>query len=277
MKITILGTAAAEAMPALWCECTTCEKAHQLGGKNLRRRTCYLLDDDTLVDFGPDAFWQATEFTIDLLKIKRIIYTHRHSDHLNPLELSWRCKGFSAVSRNIKIFAAQQVFDRMMPNATADSMTEELERLHLTAYILKAGQDVEDGGIGILPLPANHDPGGSPFFYILSRNGRKILICNDTGYPSEAAWNLMARQEIDVALVDCTTGLANPDCANGHMGANTVIKVRDRLLECGALKANATVYANHFSHNGHALHSDLEAFFIPKGINVAYDGLLLDI
>ena len=56
MKLTFLGTAAAEGMPALWCECPTCAEAKKLGGKEIRRRCSYLLDGDTLIDFGPDAF-----------------------------------------------------------------------------------------------------------------------------------------------------------------------------------------------------------------------------
>lgn len=277
MKIKILGTAAAEAIPAIWCECDTCAKAQQLGGKDLRRRCCYLIDEDTLVDFGPDAFWQINAFAIDLLKIRRIIYTHRHSDHLNPLELSWRRRWFSEVSRNITLFGSQPVFDRITKPEIGEEAIQLLNNLHLTPHLLEAGKHAEEDGLSILPLPANHDPGGSPFFYILSRHGRKILIGNDTGYPLEAAWELMAGQKVDVALLDCTTALANPDCTSGHMGANTVVKVRDQLLKCDAIKPDTRVFANHFSHNGHALHADLEAFFTPKGIGVTYDGLMLDV
>ena len=81
MKLTFLGTAAAEGMPALWCECPTCAEAKKLGGKEIRRRCSYLLDGDTLIDFGPDAFWQSIEFNIDLTAIDRIVFTHAHSDH----------------------------------------------------------------------------------------------------------------------------------------------------------------------------------------------------
>lgn len=63
MKIKVLGSAAAECCPALWCECEFCEKARNEGGKNLRRRTSYLIDDDTLVDLGPDFFWQSSDRT----------------------------------------------------------------------------------------------------------------------------------------------------------------------------------------------------------------------
>ncbi len=70
-------------------------------------------------------------------------------------------------------------------------------------------------------------------------------------------------------------GLAPMEVENGHMGVNAVVKVRDRLLACGALKPDAQVFANHFSHNGHALHADLEAFFAPKAIGVGYDGMVV--
>jgi len=34
MKVKILGTAAAEGWPALFCRCPACQRARKLGGKN---------------------------------------------------------------------------------------------------------------------------------------------------------------------------------------------------------------------------------------------------
>ena len=78
MNLLFLGSAASEAIPALWCECPNCRKAAALGGRNLRRRTSYLAGGSTLVDFGPDANWQMKEFGIDPAKIER--------------ELGWRAE-----------------------------------------------------------------------------------------------------------------------------------------------------------------------------------------
>ena len=275
MKITVLGSAAAEAIPALWCECETCATARELGGKDLRRRTSYCIDDDTLVDFGPDAFWQMTAFNIDLRKIDRIVFTHRHADHLNPLELSWRRNGFSVVRKPLDVFACRPALLRLLPEGAGDGAMVSLDELRIVLHELRAGVAVESDGLGILPLAADHDPGGSPFIFVLSRGGRKVLICNDTGDPPEATWQCLAGQGIDAAFIDSTMGLTHADCASGHMGVNAVVKARDRLLACGALKPDAQVFANHFSHNGHALHADLEAFFAPKGIGVGYDGMVV--
>ena len=54
-------------------------------------------------------------------------------------------------------------------------------------------------------------------------------------------------------------------------------ELRDRLLELGCITPETPVYANHFSHNGGALHADLEAFFAPHRIRVAYDGLTVEL
>ena len=51
MRLRVLGSAAAEGWPAMFCSCPGCQKARANGGKDLRRRTAYLLDEDTLIDY----------------------------------------------------------------------------------------------------------------------------------------------------------------------------------------------------------------------------------
>ena len=54
MKIQILGTAAAEGWPALFCNCEACRRAREKGGKNIRTRAGTLIDDQLLIDFSAD-------------------------------------------------------------------------------------------------------------------------------------------------------------------------------------------------------------------------------
>ena len=56
MKITFLGTAAAEGFPALFCNCEYCREARRLGGKNIRTRSQCLINENMLVDFPPDTY-----------------------------------------------------------------------------------------------------------------------------------------------------------------------------------------------------------------------------
>ena len=279
MKITVLGSAAAEAMPALWCECATCKYALEHGGKDLRRRTCYLLDNDTLVDYGPDIFWQVTTFKVDLLAIQRIVFTHSHVDHLNPVDLLWRKPGFSVVNKTIRLFGNEAITKRILNDLQKESGETSLAKLSLENQILEAGTAVQHEDLNILPLPANHAPREKPLFYVFTRKQKSILIANDTGFPGSEAWALLAQQKLDAVILDCTGG-AHPvhrSNKNGHMGADSNIEFRKRLLELGVIRQETPVFSNHFSHNALCTHQQLCDYLEPHGIQVAYDGMVLEI
>ena len=54
MILTFLGTAAAEGYPNPFCRCKNCERSRVLGGPSLRKRSSALINDDLLIDLGPD-------------------------------------------------------------------------------------------------------------------------------------------------------------------------------------------------------------------------------
>lgn len=284
MRIQILGSAAAEAVPALWCECECCEYARKHGGKDIRRRCSYWVDDDTLVDFGPDANWQSVEFGIDLTRIKRVIFTHSHEDHLDPVELSWRAQYFSRVTKMIKLFGSRRVHERilsapLLSGFTFDRYNEVAEKLHFEPVELTPGSETLDGDLEIIAVPAVHDPKEDCLNYILRRGGRSILIANDTGWWSEAGWDFVSRYRVDAAIIEATFALSegNLDYDHGHLGAHAAIRFRDELVRRGTLPAGAKVVVNHFSHNGNPLHHKMEAYFAGSGIEVGYDGKVIEI
>ena len=54
MKIQFLGTAAAEGIPALFCQCPVCRQARAAGGKEIRTRSGAIIDGKLKLDFGYD-------------------------------------------------------------------------------------------------------------------------------------------------------------------------------------------------------------------------------
>ena len=88
MKLKFLGTAAAEAYPAIFCSCERCGRAFELGGRNLRSRSQALVNDDLLIDFPCDTYEHFIQNNIDTAKIKNLLITHVHGDHLYPHEFS---------------------------------------------------------------------------------------------------------------------------------------------------------------------------------------------
>lgn len=79
MKIKFLGTAAFEGVPSLFCNCPTCRRAREAGGKNLRSRLQALVNEDLLIDFPPDTVWHSIRFGLDWQKINTCLITHSHT------------------------------------------------------------------------------------------------------------------------------------------------------------------------------------------------------
>ncbi len=278
MRIQILGSAAAEACPALFCDCENCREIYRKGDpRDLRRRASYLIDDDTLVDFGPDAFWQVTAFQIDLTKIRRLIFTHSHLDHQNATELMWRHRGYSHCTQELRIFGSHYTLGKLLSRLTAEGESLSFAELQIKPVELTGYQPITDGDLEILPLVADHAPGKQPLIYLLTRGGKNLLIGNDTGFFLPEVWEHLAGKHIDLALLDCTSSLRFAQQERGHMGADTVIRVANRLREMGCADDSSHLVATHFSHNGNSIHSELEKFFAPHHIEVAYDGLTFNL
>ena len=81
MKIQYLGTAAAEGLPALFCDCETCRKAREIGGKEMRTRTQLVVNGKLLLDFPPDTYTHALNYSLKLGQIQHLLITHSHMDH----------------------------------------------------------------------------------------------------------------------------------------------------------------------------------------------------
>jgi len=64
MQLTFLGTAAAEGYPAIACGCDNCTVARRRGGRDLRKRSHAIIDDDLLIDLGPDLLWSVQQFCL---------------------------------------------------------------------------------------------------------------------------------------------------------------------------------------------------------------------
>ena len=273
MKLQFLGTAAAEGIPAIWCECEVCCNARKLGGKEMRRRCSYLIDNDTIVDYGPDGYWQSVEFGIDQTKIKRVLFTHPHEDHMAPLEFLYRHSPcFSQVSKNINLMASEPALRHFLK-----STGKEFSVLHLNPVTFIGGEWVKDEDVEVLPIPANHAPGLGPMILVIRRGGKTLLIANDTGLLFESSWKMLEGVKIDTAVIESTCSFAAPDLATNHLGVNTTVKFRDTLLEMGCITTDTPVYVNHFSHNGRANHDRLTEHFAKFNMTVTWDGLSIEI
>jgi phosphoribosyl 1,2-cyclic phosphate phosphodiesterase len=84
MRVTFLGTAADHPTPEPWCQCATCATARLQGGRDVRLRSAVLVNDDLLIDVGPDLPAAAARLGLSLAAVQAVLLTHPHGDHLAP-------------------------------------------------------------------------------------------------------------------------------------------------------------------------------------------------
>jgi phosphoribosyl 1,2-cyclic phosphate phosphodiesterase len=61
------------------------------------------------------------------------------------------------------------------------------------------------------------------------------------------------------------------------MNLSTVLEIRDLFNQKSILVPKRKVIVTHFSHNIELLHDDLTSIFYSHGIDVAYDGMVLEL
>ena len=220
---------------------------------------------------------------IESKSLKLYLYSFRntntfHEDHLNPVEFVWRrSPWFSIVKKQLTVIGGRRVFGKLM-GYIADGLGEtRWENLNLRPVEAHPGERLTDGPLELLPLRANHAPGQDPLIYVFTRGGRSVLVANDTGWLDDEMWKLLEGVKLDAAVIESTGGPGHPEWRDGHMGGDTSIAFRKKLVDMGCLAADAPAIVNHFSHNCMANHDDLEKFFNPHGIEVAYDGMILEL
>lgn len=272
MKIQYLGTAAAEAIPAVWCDCPVCRKARVQMGKDFRTRSQVLLDDRLLVDLPPDTYLHMTRFGIPLYKIANLIITHSHQDHFYPEELSMRGPGYAkGISEPLQVYGNDQVVERVKNTAEI-----EIPR-RIVLHEFTEFQPEEIDGFRVIPLLANHDPAEKCLIFSIEKNGKRILYSNDTGEYPEATWNYLEREHLtfDLLSMDATMGLE--DTKGYHMGFPNILRVLARMRTDGLITEKTPVIATHFSHNYYIFYEELAQRLKQYGIVPSYDGMTVEI
>lgn len=279
MKFKFLGTAAAEAIPALFCNCPTCRKSRELGGRNIRTRSQALINDDLMIDFGPDTYFHICRYDLDCSKLRYLLVTHAHDDHLTPTELAYRMNGYAYLNgdkkNDDKEFPALNLYisEESSKYITADYYDEYSLKINKA----EAFKEYDLGKYKIVPLTAKHAPGYGALIYIISDGEKTILYAHDTGLFAEDTMKYLAENKpyFDFVSIDCT-GMKNP-CGKYHMGIADNVVIRQKTEEMGCTDGNTVWYCNHFSHNGECTYDEFTALAGQYGFNVSYDGLELEI
>jgi len=268
MKLTYLGTAAAEGFPAIFCNCDNCIKARKLGGKNIRTRSQTLLNDDFLIDYPADSYQHFLANNIEGDKIKYLLITHSHQDHFYPKELALRKKPFAHNMRSDKlsVYCGKGAYDKLVESG--------YDKESISVTLLEHFKPVRIGEYTVTAMPARHFDGDDALIYIIENDGKTLLYAHDTGYFFDEVFEYISKNKLvfDMVSFDCTNiDIPVPDTGT-HMGRDNVMRAIEKLKNLGALKSNTVKYINHFSHNGNPLHDELLTKAAEIDCNVSYDG-----
>ena len=279
MRIQYFGTAAAEGVPAMFCDCAICRNAREKGGKEIRTRSQALVDGRLLIDFPADTYMHMLYGGLPLPQITSCLLTHSHSDHCYPADLEMRSVGMAPVLPQgaqgpLTVYGSPKALEKMQKIVPSYGLDKQ-GRVSLCPVKPFAPFTVE--GYTVTALPAHHSPVTGPQFYIIAGPDKTMLYAHDTGYFPEETWEYLQKEKpcFDFVSLDCNY-MDMGYMPDYHMSFEVNLAVRDRLYELGCAHDKTVWCAHHFSHNSLLTHEQMEARAAKDGFLASYDGMIVD-
>ena len=273
MKIHFYGTGASEAFPSMFCDCKWCEEARRLGGKNIRTRSSCQIDDSLLIDFSADSYAHVVCGGLDMRKIRNILFTHSHGDHLYAQDImtilppmAWR-----DVRRPLGLYGTEGCAEALNRAIGGRDVHEDL-----AVHTLELWKTVAVGDYQVTPLKANHDPQETCFIHVVQRDGKTLLYGHDSAMFGEETWQALRAFHFDCVILDCTS-VTEPHVFSIHMGYDEDVEIKQRMLREGMADDQTRFIATHFAHTYGPLHDRLTELFAKDGFIPAWDGMELSV
>jgi phosphoribosyl 1,2-cyclic phosphate phosphodiesterase len=252
-RVTFLGTGTSHGVPMIGCDCATCRSSDP---RDRRSRPSILIQtaDATsiLVDASPDLREQALRF--DVRRVDAILFTHSHADHVLGLD---DVRRYNVLQRG-----------RMPCFGDAGTLADVRRTF---AYVFNPPQ--EGGGvpkIDLFPLAGPFCLGRQTFVPVPVMHGQLPVLgyrvgpfayLTDCNAIPETSWPLL--EGVRTLVVDALRHRPHPT----HFNLAEALRVVERL---GPREAFLT-------HICHDLPHEATSTSLPAGVQLAYDGLVVEI
>ena len=236
------------------CDCPTCQSTDP-HDKRLRPSIYVQPDDRTaiLVDAGPDLRQQA--LTHDIRCVDAILFTHGHADHILGLDETRRFTAPAGRAMPCYGDAATLGDIRTMFNYVFDPATPKGGGLPSLELVTVEGE-ISINGHSVTPLSLLH--GDRP---ILGFRFGPFAYLTDCSAIPEPTWPLL--HNLEVVVLDALRERVHPT----HFSLSEAVEAARRI-------AARRTYFTHMCHD--LPHGDTNAR-LPQGMQLAYDGLVLDL
>jgi len=255
MKILFLGTSAGWPLPRLGCQCPLCLSSDP---RDKRLRPAVLVNGKLLIDAPPDIYHQLLNHRVAVGKIKVLILTHAHLDHiLGFYDLTHL---YNREEKELKLITTQPVFNGL----------RQVYRLPISPFkplILAPLEVIEIEGVKISLFPVEHSR--LPCYGIKMKGQRLFVYLPDLKRLPRAKRRPL--RGVNLLVLD-----------GSSLGKKGQTRIHQSIEEGIRLARDLKPKQVYFTHLGHltGTHQELEAFVQEKGgsnFHIAYDGLELKI
>ena len=258
MKFRFIGTAACDYSPLL----NTIYKDSL--DKDARRSSAALVDGHILIDCGTHVLESLRIQNIAYEEIDIVLLTHLHNDHYEPEDLKLLA---SAAQRTIAVYVSE----------TAVPQVEvELAGSNVKVYGVKYGQEIEICEDTIIKgLPANHT--AHPVHYLIKSSGKKIYYATDGAWIMYDAFYALRDADLDLLVLDATVGDYEGDYRVAEHNSIPMVRAMLRSFTKFNICDNGRIFITHIAPSLHKTHTETEEILKNDKIEVAYDGLEIEI
>lgn len=278
MKITYLGTGAAEGVPAMFCSCPFCKKIREAGSTEFRTRSQVVIDGDLSIDFPPEAYAHSLVGGVDLSALKYILVTHSHMDHFYAHDFILRGYKYATLEcEKLSIYGNAEV-NKVYAECTRREMKNEVQT-GIAMNKIGAYQSFTMDGYRVLSLPAQHGTAEEALLYYVEKCGKGYLHLCDTGALADEAIKFLVENgaHADLITFDCTFLDAPRRSGTRHMCIDDNMAIKARLDSAGVSDAQTKCVITHFSHNAQPSRERLAKIEEQYPVTATYDGLTLEI
>jgi len=282
MKIEILGSGGALAMPMLYSQHQFAQQAREQGVPYSRWGPSIFIHDIGLLIDTPEEIRLQLE-RAKIFRVPNCIYSHWHPDHVRGLRvfesLNWGTWHYPSQNCNTMIYLPQQVAEDMTTRAGMGEALEWMESVRvIQQHVISDGEAIILKDIKVTPFRLAEE---YVYAFLLEGNGKRVLIAPDELFGWEPPDFVKG---VDLAILPMGIPEYNPltgerFLAETHPVLKTEATYRQTLEMVKKIDAKLT-YLTHIEDYeifGYDELSVLETDLTDPLVKFAYDTLLIEI
>ncbi len=249
MELKFLGTGAAD-----FSEQLNLDHSISLKDKSVRKSASLLIDGVILIDCGPHVLSALKFYDVDVKKIKALLITHFHKDHINLENVN------KLLELNPKI---KVVYSKRQTDFKVNAYMQGIEH----------GEYVDVEGYKVLPLSANHTA-NALHYLVKDLEGKTLLYATDGAWMMVDTFNTLKYSNLDAVVFDGTVGDYEGDFRMAEHNSIPMIRLMEKSLRTvEILKPQTKIILSHIAVTLNPSHEEEQKNLEKDGYILAYDGM----